>query len=258
MKITQIITENFVWDSGHDEDMSRSLNSLIKSNGGLWKSPKQASFILKKLATPVDVDKVELKKKYMGVDIQSGSHYIEISGMSIWANYGSRSQIPKWWIFTLDDFGVVQKFSIGARGNMRDGAGPNTEKVKLEWERDDSLITPEMEKEVNDQHKKEFYVNLGGVVGGAHIGEVGKRMHIGKVKLIAEKEVGATYAGYYAATRYWHLLEDENGNKFYYTGAHAPLKKGESKDLTAGIKQHMVSNKGEKVTVIWRPKWRDI
>lgn len=35
-----------------EEDMSRSMNSLIKNNDGLWKSEKQARFLKKQLDLP--------------------------------------------------------------------------------------------------------------------------------------------------------------------------------------------------------------
>ena len=56
-------------------------------------------------------------------------------------------------------------------------------------------------------------------------------------------------------SRYWHVYNDADGNVIYYTGKEGP-EVGAKVLATATVKKHLVSKKGDKVTVLFRPRFK--
>lgn len=256
MKATQI-SESIEWASP-DHEWYMSLQGLINQNNGLFKSPKQASFILNRWAGKVvDGPEAERYANNFGTPVATGNRVIQTTGYYRWADYGSRSVIPFLYIFEVDDFGVVRKWKVGYRGNMRDGAAPDPKKAKLEFTRDAGLDTSHLIVQKSDAEKKaEFVKGLGGSVG-KYIGEEGTRHNFGPVTLKKAIDLGYRPAGPYGEARAWmNVYHDADGNIIYHTtGSEPSMKEGETMNMVARIKKHMVSKRQEKVTIVNRPKF---
>lgn len=248
MKATQI-SESIEWASP-DHEWYMSLQGLINQNNGLFKSPKQASFILNRWAGKVvDGPEAERYANNFGTPVATGNRVIQTTGYYRWADYGSRSVIPFLYVFEVDDFGVVRKWKVGYRGNMRDGAAPDPKKANLEFTRDAGLDTSHLIVQKSDAEKKaEFVKGIGGSVGH-YVGTPGQKHDFGEVTLIFSK----TSWGDYGA-RTFQIFKDSDGNLIWYTGKDLGLDRGEKAILKGKVKQHMVSKRQEKVTIILYPK----
>jgi hypothetical protein len=56
--------------------------------------------------------------------------------------------------------------------------------------------------------------------------------------------------------KYWNVYKDGEGNVIYHNGKESPLEVGGKAIMTATVKKHLVSKKGEKVTVVKIPKFK--
>lgn len=144
---------------------------------------------------------------------------------------------------------------------MRDGAQPDPSKTKLVWTRPDNVdvqhLIPDPEEE-RKRKKQEFMGKLG-VGSGKYIGEEGKRLEIGEVELDFKKHMDSVQVAYNVNyDKYWNVYKDGEGNIIYHNGKESPLEKGEKAIMTATVKKHLVSKKGEKVTVVKIPKFKGL
>lgn len=254
MNSKQIIRENMEWHPGEQEQYI-SLQGLVNKNNGLFKSAKQRDFILNRWAGDVlDGPEAELRFKNFGTPVKSGNRTVQPGGLYVWASYGSRSLIPFIYIFELDDYGVVRKWKVGYKGNLRMGAAPDPKKAKLEFERPEGLDTSHLEVvKSREEEKKEFMKGLRGSVGD-YVGTVGKRHDFGVVTLKRRADLGYRPAGPYGEVQTWmNVFTDTNGNLIYYTGAvDLPIEEGESANLVAMVKKHLINKKQERVTAVNR------
>lgn len=236
------LSESIEW---RPEELERykSLQALVKYNDGVFKSQKQAGFILNTWAQRMPSD----LEQFFGIPVDHGKKYAQVDGMYRWAAYGSRSLIPFWYIFELDDYGITRKWKVGAKGNLRDGASPDPEKVKLEFTRPSGVDTSHLEKS-DQEKKKEFYKQMGGTEG-QYLGTPGEKHDFGTVELVYSN---TTWGDYGART--FQVLKDKDGNIIWYSGKDLGLDKGEKAHLRGKVKKHMVSKRQEKVTVILYPK----
>lgn len=257
MKLTDILTEEIEWHNP-DHEQYMSLQGLVNKNNGLFKSVKQKQFILNRWASePLDGPEAELRAKNFGTPVQAGNRTVQPGGLYVWADYGSRSLIPFLYVFELDDCGVVRKWKVGYKGNLRIGAAPDPKKAKLEFTRPEGLDTSHLEVVKSDAEKKtEFYKGLGGSVG-QYIGEVGKRMPLGPVTLKKSVDLGYRPAGPYGGAQMWmNVYTNEDGNLIYHTTAgQPPMAEGETMNMVAMVKKHMVNKRQEKITIVNRPKF---
>lgn len=257
MNSKQIIRENMEWHAG-EQDQYISLQGLVNKNNGLFKSTKQRNFILNRWAGEVlDGPEADLRFKNFGTPVQAGNRTVQPGGLYVWANYGSRSLIPFIYVFELDDYGVVRKWKVGFKGNLRIGAAPDPKKAKLEFERPEGLDTSHLEVVKSDAEKKqEFIKGLGGSVG-KYIGEEGTRHDFGPVTLKKSVDLGVRHFGRITTAQTWmNIYNDADGNIIYHTTAsEPPMKEGETMNMVARIKKHMVNKRQEKVTIVNRPKF---
>lgn len=163
------LNEDFNWSSSYDEDVYRQLNSLVKNNNGLWKSPKQAAF-LSGDKTPLQTreDAPELKK-FFNIDLNPGEKAVNVDGYAVWAR-GSRGTRPVSWFFIIDKYGVVRKYKLKYVGDMKKGTSPDPNKTELQWSRPSNLDTayldvappkkPEEKPESNSEHVGEIKQRL--------------------------------------------------------------------------------------------------
>ncbi len=254
MRLQEILNENLEWH-GNEQEKFMSLKGLVNKNDGVYKSRKQQWFLTNKLIYKDEMltDRGFAKSNF-GVDLDDGEALVHIDAIARWADYGSRSQVPVRWGFVLDEHGVTKFYKIGNKGNLRDGAGPDPKKTKLEWERPDNVDTSHLEKS-EEEVKKEFKAKLG-MTEGNFLGTEGERMNFGELTLVYKRfQDDATFGYNTHVSRYWHVYNDADGNVIYYTGKEGP-EVGAKVLATATVKKHLVSKKGDKVTVLFRPRFK--
>lgn len=261
MRLQEILNENLEWGNGTDKDIFMSLKGLVNKNNGVWKSEKQRWFVMNRLVPSYEKERTRAQvKEFFGVNLDpdAGQTFVGVNAIARWANYGSRSQVPVRYGFIVDDYGVVSYWKIGNKGNMADGAQPDPSKTKLEWTRPENAdvqhLIPDPEEE-EARKKKEFKTKLG-MSEGEYIGTEGERMSFGELEITASKYLETSTYGYNShVERYWNAFKNAEGNVIYYTGKQV----GEIGDkvLAVGtVKKHLVSKKGDKVTVIMRPRFK--
>lgn len=253
MRLQEIINENLEW-YGNEQEKYMSLKGLVNKNDGVYKSRKQQWFLTNKLIHDEDLQKDRgFAKSNFGVDLDDGEALLHIDAIARWANYGSKSQVPVRWGFVLDKYGVTKFYKIGNKGNMRQGAAPDPSKTKLEWTRPEGVDTTHLEK-TEEEKKKEFKAKLG-MSEGDYIGTEGERMAF-VLELVAKKYLDTTQVSYnVSAEKWWNMYKDMDGNVVYHTGKEGP-EKGTKVIGKATVKKHLVSKKGDKVTVVIRPRFK--
>lgn len=202
-----------------------------------------------------------LNKRFFGIETKEGQTLITPEAIARWAAYGSRSLVPVRYGFVVDEYGVVTYWKIGNKGNLGGGAQPDPSKTKLEWTRPADadvqhlIPSPEELKAKEKAKKKEFLGALGQGTGN-YIGTEGERMKFEELTLVAKKYLDTTQVSYnVSAEKYWNMYEDNYGNVVYHTGKEGP-EKGVKVSGTATVKKHLISKKGDKVTIVIRPRFK--
>lgn len=258
MRLQQILNEDFNWDSDWDKDLYISLKGLANKNNGVWKSKKQRDFMLKRItAANTNIDRgPNAAKMHYGIDMTSDQLLAIVTGMTRWADYGSRSLVPVRHAFVIDGKGVAKHIKLGNKGNLRDGSAPDPSKNKVEFVRPEDVDTSHLEK-TEDEKKKEFKAALG-MGEGEYVGKQGERSDFGTVELVAKKLIGQSTFGYNMATdKYWNLYKDEQGRLIQHVGKEGP-ERGDKIKIVATVKDHFISKKGDKTTKIIRPRFYNV
>jgi hypothetical protein len=264
MRLQEILNENLEWGNDTDKDIFMSLKGLVNKNNGVWKSTKQRWFVTNKLIYPDDLRKNRGQvKDFFGVDINpdDGESLVTVDAIARWAAYGSRSQVPVRYGFVIDDYGVSKYYKIGNKGNLRDGASPDPSKTKLEWTRPDDIDKEHLEPDPEEEkaRKKKEFLGKVGLGAGDYVGEEGKRLEIGEVELVTSKMVDSYQVAYNVAyDKFWNMYKrTEDGAVIYHTGKESPMEKGQKAIMTATVKKHLINKKGDRVTVVKIPKFKD-
>ena len=254
MRLQELLNEGLEWSEA-DKKVFMSLKGLVNKNNGVWKSRKQRWFVMNRLVGEGDSDREpELNEKFFGIKTGEGEILVTPEALAVWADYGARAKIPVRYGFVVDDIGVVSFYKIGNKGNLRDGAGADPSKTKLEWSRPDNVDASHLEKS-EEEKKKEFKTKLG-MSEGNFVGTEGERMNFGELTLTYKRFQDDSTFGYNThVSRYWHVYTDVDGNILYYTGKEGP-EVGAKVLATATVKKHLVSKKGDKVTVLFRPRFK--
>lgn len=123
--------QGFEWDGEIDADKARTLFSLVKYNGGAWKSEKQAAYLRRAWCEKFDA----YLSTCWGIPVpEAGQFYVKVEGTDQYG-YGSRGMRPIVFWFLCDARGVVAQFRIHYSGNMRDGCSPNPARTETRWQR---------------------------------------------------------------------------------------------------------------------------
>lgn len=234
----------FEFTTDFDKQMFISMSGLIKSNDGLFKSPKQSSFVRKQCQdyTP------ETAKDFFGVDITADQKMVKCEGMNRWADYGSRSLIPQMFIFVVDEHGIVAKWKVPFNGNLRIGAAPAPERATKMWERT-VTVTP-------------VVVTVAPVIAGPvseHIGQAGDKVQL-EVEIISVNTFAGQRMGYWDSGVRFLTTMKSGDNIIKYWGYPKFKNCTESLDKPEGMKAVMKATikdhgefKGVKDTVVSRP-----
>lgn len=241
VKLLELINEDFSFSTPQDSDLYRSLSGVIKS-GGAWKSTKQRDFLMNSNRSPMRTsmrdDAPELKK-FFGVILGAPDQKAVVVDAMISFAPGSRGLRPVTWMFVVDEIGVVAKYRIRYRGNMRDGTAPDPSKTTVEWARDPSVDASHLDPVSVPGDKPSPPPST-----SVHVGTPGQRETF--QDLTVKKIIDRGYG------QWLSILEDPAGNTFFYNGSIGD--EGDTVTLKATVKSHIYSKRGEPVTVINRPK----
>lgn len=141
----------FDFDSNADQIAFRMFSRVIKQ-GGVWEKQGQRYAALQRGATR---DDQEFLLSHFGVAIKQGQVVATVHAHTSWASYGSRSIIPQLFMFVLDDVGVVAKYKIRGKGNLKQGWRPDASKTELKWQRDADARPAQWMTELAEQQAKD-------------------------------------------------------------------------------------------------------
>lgn len=233
----------FQFSTEYDAEQYKSFSSLVKFNNGLFRSEKQAKFLLAKVFNKQNEECVPEKKNFFGIDILATDYVFRVEATVRWASYGSRSVIPVTWIFVADESGIKAQYKLKYNGNLRDGCSPAPEKTETLWVRPQGLELPNF---------FEVKTNVEQLVNETNfIGVVGKRVTFkGTIKSVREFSSERRFSYYDSGFRTQTVIEVDGSEMIYWNSLNG-AKKGDVVEFTATVKQHQVY-KDKKQTVISR------
>lgn len=222
------------------EDMMRSFNIIVKL-GGSFKSPKQATFLMKTCdhfgfshATPeYFVD---------GLVIEEGQSFIVIDGEVRFADYGRRSIRRYGFGFIVDTYGVVKKFKLKFKHDSNGCTYPDNKAAKVEFVRQE--VSREL-LEMIEQAKEEQQVQKQDL---KHVGEVGGKFECP----LTVKHISESY-GAYGITTCYHFNDPEGNRLVWFSSRNVGLEKDKEYNMAFTVKAHQ-SYKDLPSTVITRAK----
>lgn len=137
----------FHWASAMEEDKAKTMFSLIKYNGGRWKSEKQREFVRRVfVAGYIDYDNPDEKgrcplipyediKGVGKIDVSNGQFAVYVEGFAQWSDMGGRGNQPVSFVFVCDQEGIVTQYRLRYKGNIRDGMRPDPKQTEVRWKR---------------------------------------------------------------------------------------------------------------------------
>lgn len=222
---------SFEFANHHDAETFMSLKSLCKSNGGFFKSAKQAQFLFKRYSAAYNAHHTaEQVKSNFGIEVGADQILVTTTAYARWANYGARSIVPVMTGFVLDKQGVVAQYKISGKGNLRDGWGPDAAKTVIVWARDAVAVCPWTFPQVQEQPALPV---------SQHVGTPGE-----KISRTMRLNRRSAVASIYGDSLRWEFT-DADGNIFVYFGTSkvlANVNNGDELQLQVKIKKHNVYN----------------
>jgi hypothetical protein len=222
---------SFGEEMGKEQFMS--LQSLIKYNGGLFKSEKQGKFILWKWTWD------DVKDSWVDtfVGVRDGFKYVHVDGFLSFGHGGGRGHRPIGYLYELDALGVVRKFRTRHTGDINNG-GSSLKSVDLEWERETPAqpIAPKTAPEAPEKVES----------SSEYVGKVGDRIKGLEVTVTFVKQFESEWG-----VSTLHKFVDADGNEFTWFSSSKVLELGEKYRMNAGIKKHE-EYKEVKQTVLTR------
>jgi hypothetical protein len=250
---------NFQWSNETSQDLAKTFSSAIKYRGGFFASFAQAKYLLNAQTFQRRTDAASLKS-FFNVNIQPGQMAVEVGGYSQFGNYGTRGIRPSTWYYVIDQLGVVAKYKLKYKGDMKTGTCPDPTKTILEWTRT-STETPAWNS-VEEQAKREAAdkaiakTNREKSWLGAEGTKLAEDFPVKLVKIIdgGPGAYGYNWTSVFETqegdTIYWHNLPPFGTNEGY-------AQEGDEYVITRmTIKKLITNRKGIKGTVINRPSFK--
>jgi hypothetical protein len=229
-----LLEEGFEWDNPESNEIARTFNSLIKYNNGLWKSIKQRDFLLGS-RSPLGFGKMEGSLSRYNLDYNGIS--FKADGTATWAE-GARGRRPVSNIFAVDKDGVVFKAKLAykeAPGSRGKNMFVDPSKTSIEWRRAAGVALAEPEAPAKPAE-----------LTGSFVGEKGQRLAL---TLTVSKCISLGFGEY--GERFLTIAKDTNNNTFFLS---TRQNEGATLNITATVKDHIISKRNEKVTVLSRPR----
>lgn len=243
---------NFYWDTEQDGNAFKTFSSLVKYNGGMFKSLKQANYLTSSKPftylwnDPKENDEERIKantknaKDYFNVELDAKTQCMAILKATVrWADYGQKSQRRAEWVFVWDKYGVVAQYKLHFIYTSG-GAVVNPKKTELLFKRDPNASLPVFEEPVAPE-----------VPSSNYIGTVGKREEfVLTVKMVREFQ-GQSFSYYDSGLRIMTVMETVAGDKVVYWNRVGEV--GEKLLVKATVKAQD-EYKGVKQTTLSRAK----
>ena len=174
---------SFGFDCNNSGDAFRSLKGLINKNQGVWVSRKQREFLLNNASSPLNALKVSSTPEEQAV----GACRVCVNAH---VQHGRRFT-SVWWIFVVDNIGVVQMIRGRRNGN------------EVEWTRPEGVDSSHLDQPTQEElaaHREAFNE----VFTARHVGTLGQR-----------QELELTLTGVFHKDCYsLNFMKDAQGNLF--------------------------------------------
>lgn len=213
-----------------EQDMQKSLATLIKFNNGVFKTAKQRDFLVKSIVE-------SFNPKFAGIERLEGMKYFHFSSFVSWAE-GFRANRPYGWVYEVDSFGVKRQWKLGWNDPANDGRSYclDEKKTKLVWERPVDCDTSHLVVE----EKAEEYKPISEWVGAPK----------DKIRKDVEVVFCTWTAGYYPS--FVINMKDDNGNVYvWFSSKGFDLSKGQKISIFGTVKAHD-AYKDVKQTILTR------
>jgi hypothetical protein len=267
----QAIEDLLIEAYASDDDMNKSLHSLMKNNNGLFKSEAQGHFV-KSRANSLHGDPNQdgnwgdkAKDHYKGlgipIDLNKHSHmlhttvHMDMGGWSAQGYRAGRGARTSHKVFLMDKHGVHSAYKLGESGHQLDPK--KTQKI---WERPAGV-------EVKHEHETE--AGHAPVMVSQHQGKVGEK-HTFTAKLERMHNLGpAPFGPRGGPDQHMSVFKTKDGHLLHHFGTppkevmdhhlkntHPASASPEHKEfkITATVKKHHIDRNGNNVTVVTRPK----
>ena len=129
------------------------------------------------------------------------------------------------------------------------GAAPDPSKVETQWTRPADVDTSHLE----EPDKKDEPTS------GDYLGEIGDRIRLNPATLVRSQWMRTSQPAYNVTVDvYWNIYKDDEGNIVYHNGRESPVDVGEKVNMAGTVTKHITNKKGEKVTTVTRPHFKEI
>jgi len=260
MRFFKYLTEGagkFSYSSPMDNENHRTLESLIKSNNGIFKSTKQRWYLLEKSWKHRQIGNTDKwadlgsnfdAKKMRGISgVKKGDYLVEVHASMVFGKGHGQGYRRIEWGYVVDDVGVREKYKYGFE--YREGgsaSGLDLSKTKREWKRQDSPAIEEFRELVAQEEMardKKVKASNAELMNSDYIGVIGERVKGLEVEVIRQHEFETRY-GFSSIT----VMKDKDGNMLQHFGKN-PLSKGQKATIDFTVKGHEEAevNKWNKV-----------
>jgi len=247
----------FGYSSNMDSDNHRTLENLIKSNNGIWKSTKQRWFLTKSWGydrrigegkDPIFSSGSHVKQMRGISGVKKGEYLVEINAYMVFGKRGAGQGTRRLeWGYVIDDVGVREKYKYGF--TYSDGGHASQidlSKTKKEWtrqENDEVEAFREIVAQEDMNQKKKIQADIAQLNKSGYIGVIGERVKDLEVEVVRQ-HFFETRFGQSSIT----VMKDEEGNILQHFGRNN-LKKGDKKKIDFTVKGHEQAeiNKWNKV-----------
>jgi hypothetical protein len=211
---------SFNFPCAEEQQQFMQYKGFIKNNNGLFKSNKQANFLMGQLTRSFDrIWTREVFLNNFGVEVAEDQVAFTVTAHTQWASYGARSIIPLLYIFVLDRAGVVAHYKMGGNGNLRDGWAPSKDKLALVWQRAADTVLPAVEETPAEP-----------VRASEWLGQPGDKV-TAELRLVRSRDMGYSRFG----PMFLSVFEDDQGN-VVNVWKNFELNKGDRVRVTGTVK----------------------
>lgn len=233
--------------SNFSNDLMKTMQTLIKYNGGLYKSIAQKCWMDR--MRKYDAPEFMFDPAHAGYVGFPKAEYIYVEQNIMWADYGNRSRRSVIKLFQMDQYGIVKAWKLH-RKYSPDGLSSslNTEKYEVIFERSEDVDTSALQKSIQEKLAKEE-AQLIEKSMSSHIGQVGD-----KVTVEGEVMFAKMTNGYYPSFMISVKTDDKNVVVWFSANVH-DVKSGDRVELIGRVKSHGEFNSA-KQTVITRAKMK--
>jgi len=248
MRFLKYLTEGagrFGYTSNMDADNHRTLESLVKSNNGIFKSMKQRWFLLEKQfkhrqigGKNSDLGSDFSSKQMRGFSgLKKGDYLVEIDAYMVFGKKGAGQGTRRLeWGYVVDDVGVREKYKYGF--SYSDGGHASqleNSKTKQQWKRDENDAVKEFRELVAQEdmaRDKKIKASTAELMKSEYVGVIGERVKGHDIEVLRKHEF-ETQFGWSAIT----VMKDNDGNMIQHFGRNK-LKKGDKKKVDFTVKGH--------------------